>query len=121
MDLLVVLTRIYDVLSLPIVPVFLLVGIILTLKTRFLQLRAFPTFIRLLTKGARKADKNLKTISPMHAFFTSMATTIGMGNIVGPSIAIMLGGPGALFWMIGFSFFCQHYKIYRSFIWGIHA
>jgi len=110
MDLLVILTRAYEVLSLPIVPVFLIVGIILTVKTRFLQLRAFPTFIRLLTKGARKADKNLKTISPMHAFFTSMATTIGMGNIVGPSIAIMLGGPGALFWMISFSFFASIIK-----------
>lgn len=107
MEILQILTEVYRVLARPIVPVFLGVGIILTIKTRFLQFRAFPRFWHLLTKGTRRADAkgNLKTINPIHALFTAMATTLGMGSIVGPSIAIMTGGPGALFWMVAYAFF----------------
>lgn len=105
MTLLQVLTYISHILMFPMVPVFLCVGVVLTIKTRFLQFRAFPKFLKLITKGAPKARGNMNTIKPMHAFFTSLSTTIGMGNIVGPSIAIVIGGPGALFWMISYTFF----------------
>ncbi|MFS8506972.1 MAG: amino acid carrier protein [Candidatus Babeliales bacterium] len=43
-------------------------------------------------------------INPLHALLTAMATTIGMGNIAGPSIAIAMGGPGALFWLVMYAF-----------------
>jgi len=99
------LTNVYQVLSRPVVPIFLGVGIILTIKTGFLQFRAFPKFWQLLRQGAARQGGNMKTISPIHALFTAMATTLGMGSIVGPSIAIMIGGPGALFWMIAYTFF----------------
>jgi len=61
--------------------------------------------VKFLREGGRKAGGNIKTINPIHALFAGLSTTIGMGNIVGPSIAIMMGGPGALFWMISFAFF----------------
>lgn len=98
------------VFAFPTTILFLGVAIILTLKTRFIQIRAFPYFVRLLTKGfarrKRKKEKGaMKTISSFHALFTAMATTIGMGNVVGPSIAIMIGGPGALFWLLVYIFF----------------
>jgi len=87
------------VLSLPIIIVFFSVGIFLTLLTRFAQIRAFPRFISLITGGvSRTTDGN--TISSFHALFGAIATTMGMGNIVGPSMAIMVGGPGALFWLL---------------------
>jgi alanine or glycine:cation symporter, AGCS family len=105
MDLFSFLSHIYDVLGYPLMFLFLAVGVILTLKTGFLQLRCFSRFMHLLTKGANKSDGNMKTISPIHALMTAMGTTLGIGSVVGPSIAIMTGGPGALFWMVAFAFF----------------
>jgi alanine or glycine:cation symporter, AGCS family len=93
-------------LALPSLVLFLGTGIILTLKLRFMQIRAFPRFIRLLSKGIQKSkDTTIKTINPFYALFSAMATTIGMGNIVGPSMAISVGGPGALFWLLIYIFF----------------
>jgi len=94
-------------LAIPSLIVFLGSGIILTLKTQFVQIRAFPRLVAILRKGVQHHHqvKNEKTINPFQAVFAAMATTIGMGNIVGPSIAIMTGGPGALFWLIAYSFF----------------
>lgn len=99
-----------SIFAFPTTILFLGVAILLTLKTNFLQIRAFPYFIKILTQGlARRKKTNekgaMKTINSFHALFTSMASTIGMGNIVGPSIAIMLGGPGALFWVLVYIFF----------------
>jgi len=98
------------ILALPATLLFFGVGLILTFKTKFLQFRAFPHFMRLLTggiKGKGKFDESgeKRTINPFHALFAAMSTTIGMGSIVGPSIAIMAGGPGALFWLIVYIFF----------------
>lgn len=76
------------------------VGIFLSIKTRFIQFRAFPRFIHLITHGVKgHHSKSEKEVNPLQALFASMATTIGMGNIVGPSVAIISGGPGALFWL----------------------
>lgn len=98
------------VFAIPSTLLFFGVGVILTLKIGVLQIRGFPRFMRLLTsgiKGKGKFDESgeKRTINPFHALFTAMSTTIGMGSIVGPSIAIMTGGPGALFWMIVYIFF----------------
>lgn len=90
----------------PAMIMFLGIGIFLTLKTRFVQIRAFPRFIKLMTHGiGYHHTKGEKAINPFHALFTAMATTIGMGNIVGPTVAIISGGPGALFWLVAYSFF----------------
>ncbi len=107
MTLLDVCHWVNETLAIPSLVVFLGSGIILTLKTRFVQIRAFPRLVTLLKKGVKHHHevKNEKTINPFQAVFAAMATTIGMGNIVGPSIAIMTGGPGALFWLIAYSFF----------------
>jgi len=96
-DLLPVLKGIIKVLERPVVILFLSVGAILTIKTGFLQFRVFPKFLNILTKGAQKSGGKMKTINPIHALFAAMVTTLGMGNIVGPSIAIMTSGPGALY------------------------
>ncbi len=94
-------------LAVPSLLLFLGIGVFLTIKTRFIQIRAFPHFLFLIRKGVKQHHqvKNEKTISPIQAMFSAMATTIGMGNIVGPSVAIMTGGPGALFWLVAYSFF----------------
>lgn len=90
----------------PTVILFFGVSIILTVQTGVLQLRGWPRFFRLITSGVTESRHDKKeTINPFHALFTAMATTIGIGNVVGPSLAIMVGGPGALFWMIIYMFF----------------
>lgn len=93
-----------DILAHPSIIFFFLVSIILTIKTGFIQVRAFPRFLRLIFKGVDQQESR-GTISSFHALFTAMGTTIGMGNVVSPSLAIMVGGPGALFWMIFYMFF----------------
>ena len=91
------------ILSVPIIIAFFGVGIFLTLLTKCAQIRALPQFFSLITNGvSRKRSGN--SINSFHALFTAMATTMGMGNIVGPSLAIMVGGPGALFWLLMYIF-----------------
>jgi AGCS family alanine or glycine:cation symporter len=95
-----------DIFALPGTMLFFGAAVILTLKTRFIQVRAIPHFMRLISKGIRekKEQKALTTasnaINPFHALFTALASSIGMGNVVGPGTAIIAGGPGALFWLV---------------------
>ena len=89
-----------EYLAIPTMVLFLSTGIILTIKTRFIQFRAWPRFWHLLTGGVKKGHTGAHTISSVRALFSAMATTLGMGNIVGPSMAISIGGPGALFWIL---------------------
>lgn len=79
-------------------PLFLLlvVSIILTVKTRFIQVRAIPRMYRLLHHSLTSTEHSAYTIKAHKALFTAMSTTIGITNIVGPLIAIGFGGPGAL-------------------------
>lgn len=106
MDLLATVKSINSLLVVPSTFVFVATALFLTIKTGFLQFRAFPRFLSLITEGlVRRKDDNIKTIDSFHALFTAMATTLGMGNIIGPSIAIITGGPGALFWLVVYAFF----------------
>ena len=49
--------------------------------------------------GRRKGSASIGEISPFAALMTTLAATVGTGNIAGVATAIVLGGPGALFWM----------------------
>ena len=72
--------------------------LIVTIKTKFIQIRMFPKMFQVLYKSLfHKKNKHEGAIVPHHALFTAMSTTIGISTIVGPSIAIRIGGPGALF------------------------
>ena len=59
-------------------PCVLLCGLLLSLRSRFLQLRLFPASLRQLTKGGRGDG-----VSPVQAASTALASTLGTGNIVG--------------------------------------
>jgi len=72
-------------------------GAYLMLGTGGFPLLQIPRGFKLLWAGRRSKEKG--DISPWGALMTSMAATIGIGNIAGVSTAIYLGGPGALFWM----------------------
>lgn len=79
-------------------------AVILTIVTRCVQLRSLPHFFTLITKGiASSTQKQTNSVHPALALFTAMSTSMGMGTIVSPSIAIVTGGPGALFWLIAYA------------------
>lgn len=110
MSLLTLLYTIKNVLDFPTTILFFAVGILLTIKTRFLQFRAGPRFIAIIKGGMKRKQLHndqgeVRTIDAFHALFTAMSTTIGMGNLVGPTVAIFAGGPGALFWLLLYIFF----------------
>ena len=81
-------------------------GIFLTIRTRFLGWRNLGYALKSgLGKEARKKSKDTGDISPFSALTTSLASTIGTGNIVGVATAMVAGGPGALIWMWLSAFF----------------
>lgn len=73
-------------------------GVWFTLRTKFVQLRMLPEMIRLLHEGVGTKTEG-ESISSFQAFCISTASRVGVGNIAGVAIAIVTGGPGAVFWM----------------------
>ncbi len=80
--------------------IFILIGAGLwfTCTTKLVQLRQIPEMIRLLGDGVGTKTKN-NHVSSFQAFCVSTASRVGVGNIAGIAIAVVLGGPGAIFWM----------------------
>nr|WP_314276344.1 alanine/glycine:cation symporter family protein [uncultured Peptostreptococcus sp.] len=70
-------------------------GIYFSFRTNFVQLRLFPESIRAVKEKPSKKGQ----VSSFQALMVSTASRVGTGNIVGVSTAIVLGGPGAAFWM----------------------
>lgn len=76
------------------------VGILLTLKTNFIQIRKFGHSMKsTIGKVFSKGDAAEGSITPFQAVCTALAATVGTGNIAGVAGAIAIGGPGAVFWM----------------------
>lgn len=87
-------------------------GLLLTIRTRCLQVRKFgeslnstivPTFKSLGKK--KQEDGRVRSISQFEAFSTAISGTVGTGNIIGVVAAILTGGPGAVLWMWISAFF----------------
>lgn len=74
-------------------------GLYLTIRIGFLQFRTLPYALRLAFSPKRQDKESKGDISHYEALTTAMAATIGTGNIVGVATAVVLGGPGAVFWM----------------------
>ncbi|MEW4981912.1 MAG: sodium:alanine symporter family protein [Cycloclasticus sp.] len=74
-------------------------GVYLMLGLFFLPIRQLPAAFKLMWRGRTSNDLADGEISPFNALMTSLAATIGTGNIAGVATAIFLGGPGAIFWM----------------------
>lgn len=76
------------------------VGLLLSVRTRFVQIRKFPYAMK-TTLGRMFQKKNASdgSITPFQAVCTALAATVGTGNIAGVAGAIAIGGPGAVFWM----------------------
>ncbi len=87
-------------------------GILMTCLTKFFQLSHLGHWVR-NTIGGVFLDKHItkhtgeqdKSISQFQSLCTALAATIGTGNIVGVATALIVGGPGAIFWMWVVAFF----------------
>ena len=80
-------------------------GLFFTFKTRFVQVRCFGEGMKQVFGGMFSKDKNRSGISSFQALATAIAAQVGTGNIVGACGAILIGGPGAIFWMWIIAFF----------------
>lgn len=76
------------------------VGLLLTIRTNFLQVRKFPYAIKTtIGRVFHKREASDGSMTPFQAVCTALAATVGTGNIAGVAGAIAIGGPGAVFWM----------------------
>ena len=86
------------------------VGVLMTILTKFFQIGHIGHWMK-MTIGAIFKDRDVvghtedKSISQFQSLCTALAATVGTGNIVGVAGAIMVGGPGAVFWMWLIAFF----------------
>ena len=81
-------------------------GLFFTFKTRFVQVRCFPEAMKKAFGGIKlKGGKQRGGLSSFQALATAIAAQVGTGNIVGACGAILVGGPGAIFWMWIIAFF----------------
>ena len=74
----------------------LAIGLVLSIRSRWVQFRYFGTMFSILRNGFRSEGNHL---SAFQALVLSVAGRVGAGNIAGVAVAISLGGPGAIFWM----------------------
>ncbi|MDA7977180.1 MAG: alanine:cation symporter family protein [Pirellulales bacterium] len=108
--------------SVPFIVAWLLAGgVFFTLRMGFINVRAFWHAIR-LTKGDYDDPAEQGEVSHFQALSSALSATVGLGNIAGVAIAVGLGGPGAVFWMIIAGIFgmslkfaeCSMGQIYRK-------
>lgn len=89
--------------SVPVIIMFLIVSsIIFTIYLRFIGIWGFKhSLSRLFGKYHKEHEQDHDgEVSSLGAFATALSGTVGLGNIAGVAIAISIGGPGAMFWMI---------------------
>ena len=75
-------------------------GLFLTAKMGFINIRLFKHAILMLLGTFDKGEQKKGEISHFKALTTALSATVGLGNIAGVAIAVSVGGPGAIFWMI---------------------
>ena len=81
-------------------------GLFFSIRTRFVQLRCFKEgWRRFLNSISLKGGRQESGLSSFQALATAVAAQVGTGNIVGACGAILIGGPGAIFWMWIIAFF----------------
>jgi AGCS family alanine or glycine:cation symporter len=98
-----------DALFMPwVVGILLGAGLFLSIRTGFVQVRRFGDACRVAF--VRRGTGKDGALTPFQAFMTSLAASIGTGNIAGVATAIVSGGPGALFWIWVYGFVATSIK-----------
>lgn len=83
--------------------------IFFTFRLGFLNIRAFGLATQIL-RGKHKEEDAPGELSHFEALSTALSGTVGLGNIAGVAIAVAMGGPGALFWMVVIGLFAMSLK-----------
>ena len=103
-----------QIFGMPIVIMFVAVSCVyFTFRLKFVNVRLFSHGLKIFSGKYEQKDessKNMGYITPRNALMTAIAGEVGLGNIAGVAIAIQIGGPGALLWMIISSFFIMTVK-----------
>lgn len=106
----------------PFIALWLLLGaIFFTLRMGFINIRAFRHAIDVV-RGIYDNPEDEGEVSHFQALASALSATVGLGNIAGVAIAVAMGGPGAIFWMIVAGFLgmsskfveCTLAQIYRT-------
>ncbi|SDK49110.1 MULTISPECIES: alanine/glycine:cation symporter family protein [Bacillales] len=79
--------------------ILIVAGLYFTLSSRFVQIRWLKQMFTVLKEKPETLPDGSKGISAFKAFTISAASRVGTGNVAGVATAIVLGGPGAVFWM----------------------
>ena len=80
-------------------------SIFFTFKMGFINIRLFRHAVALTSGSLDKGKNKAGEITHFKALTTALSATVGLGNIAGVAIAISVGGPGAVFWMLVMGFF----------------
>lgn len=99
--------------GIPLIVLILVVGIVLTIKLKFIQIKHLGKSLKYMVTNETKESGEVSTFG---ALCISMAATLGTGKIVGVATAIAIGGPGALFWMIFAAIFGMATKYAEGFL-----
>lgn len=84
--------------GIPALALILGIGLYLSIRTGFVQIRLFPRALSCFLARLFRRDRS-QGVSPFQALCTALAATVGTGNLAGVAGAIAIGGPGAIFWM----------------------
>ncbi|MDO5700235.1 MAG: alanine/glycine:cation symporter family protein [Bowdeniella nasicola] len=82
-----------------IIVLLVVAGVWFSFRTLVVQIRQFPEMLRTITERPTRDEHGDKGISAFKAFSISAASRVGTGNVAGVAVAIVMGGPGAVFWM----------------------
>ena len=100
----------YSVNGFPLIVIVLLTGgLVFTFYFKFINVRGFSHSIDII-KGKYDNPDDTGQISHFQALTSALSATIGLGNIAGVAVAVSLGGPGAVFWMVFIAFFSMSAK-----------
>ena len=100
----------FDIAEIPLIVLVLLIGALtFTIYFKFINIRGFRHAIEII-KGKYDNPNDTGQISHFQALTSALSATIGLGNIAGVAIAVTLGGPGAVFWMVFIAFFSMSAK-----------
>ena len=89
-----------DNVSLPAVVIWLVLGAVyFTFRMGFISVRGFGHAIQVV-KGDFDEEGHDGEVSHFQALSSALSATVGLGNIAGVAIAVSVGGPGAIFWMV---------------------
>jgi AGCS family alanine or glycine:cation symporter len=81
-------------------PIIVAFGLYLSFRSRWVQLRAFPSIVRnFVTTFSHRDTDNPTALHPIRAFFASIGGSLGIGNVVAVAAAVKIGGPGTIVWI----------------------